>query len=1002
MFAARSALFTTAPPAPASSFVTRDSATGHLYLNGQRFRFGGTNCSTVGLAGLGPYTAGVNAYGATADANGYHWPSHSEIDAILAEAVGLNSRVIRAYAGVLSVGSVSAVQPTLGSFQAAALANTDYFLQRCNELGIKVIFPLVDNYEYAVLGKKWYCDANGVSNGDDCSQFFVNTTVINSFKAHISFVLNHVNSITGVAYKDDPAIAFWETGNELSGGSLTNAQLAAHLSTICTHIKTTLGAQQLVMDGIFGMGDYAINPPPYERLAVALCDAYTDHCYDQWRVPTYLDSEGAMCKAFGKAFYVGEITSTGYSASGGGLAWTREEITSQIVGSTNIDGSAPWATVPPLMTPDVFSLPSPATASNNTLKYSANLWADHNADMATRTSFGPRIVAQGVSYTQGQVYRGFGFNSTTYRCEVDDLVVGIGGNNNYPATGPVAADYIGWSNPLGSGGSISVDNTMVGAMQHRVTAAEQEAGTTTFLANLFTNASWGGQAFLILRGVSKDTPIAAINTVVGSTATTTHTTAPLPGASVPDDGLVFAAVFGVGNPAYTNPLDTWGTLGTSNVDQSVWAGKLNKLTTAGVTVPSRNLTVSTPTKYLAVTICFNKAPVVSYPAIAPTKNTCGAIGDSKTAYGGGYYYMPWLGPTYLNQLHILSNQRIRWSGTRATGGWHMTQIRDTHIPQIVADNPGACIMHVATNDLAYRFAYIQRVFYSMIRTLLDANIAPILVLLEGKDDVYVNNFKVWNTFIRQFALANGYAILDCNTPTANADGSYKTPGYTSDGLHPTEFAYRKEADQGITDGLPAIFPAAPTGLTSQVGNMFGDGTMATDTNSDGVSNDWVNKSAAGTFSLVTVGGWTGKGQRLQGGAGQPVFLNTPLGGWVAGKTCRFATKIQTENITASGAYFVLSVDATVPGGATMPNGSAITTVRNGIVNWFADTEGLFDVEFTVPAGTTALTVWAYISSVTSGSPPKLTIGELTVVRTDVVPTLYPPVKRPNYGALLQF
>ena len=47
------------------------------------------------------------------------------------------------------------------------------------------------------------------------------------------------------AYKDDPAILAWETGNELYYPSL------AWTLELARHIKLDVGAKQLVMDGKF-------------------------------------------------------------------------------------------------------------------------------------------------------------------------------------------------------------------------------------------------------------------------------------------------------------------------------------------------------------------------------------------------------------------------------------------------------------------------------------------------------------------------------------------------------------------------------------------------------------------------------------------------------------------------------------------------------------------------------------------------------------------------------
>lgn len=47
------------------------------------------------------------------------------------------------------------------------------------------------------------------------NEFYTNETAISYFKTYITNLLNHVNVYTGIAYKSDPAVLAWETGNEL-------------------------------------------------------------------------------------------------------------------------------------------------------------------------------------------------------------------------------------------------------------------------------------------------------------------------------------------------------------------------------------------------------------------------------------------------------------------------------------------------------------------------------------------------------------------------------------------------------------------------------------------------------------------------------------------------------------------------------------------------------------------------------------------------------------------
>ena len=72
-------------------------------------------------------------------------------------------------------------------------------------------------------------------------------------------LLTHVNQYTGVAYKDDPTIMAWETGNELGGWMLNGgAPPAAWTLEIAAYIKS-LAPNQLVSDGTDGLQDESGN-----------------------------------------------------------------------------------------------------------------------------------------------------------------------------------------------------------------------------------------------------------------------------------------------------------------------------------------------------------------------------------------------------------------------------------------------------------------------------------------------------------------------------------------------------------------------------------------------------------------------------------------------------------------------------------------------------------------------------------------------------------------------
>ena len=321
---------TQSPPA-SKGFVTRDPSSGNLMLNGQRFRFSGANAPFLGLAECS------SAYGAPVDADGLHLASHSEIDATLDSAQAMNAKVIRAYASLLSVGKTDAIQPTLGVFNSAGFEPTDYLLSRCAARGIKLIFPLVCNYQYYAGGKYWYCTENGVSPDSVASQFFTNPTIINSFKTHISAVLNRVNQYTGLIYKEDPTILAWETGNEIN--VVPNTGISVWTDEISRHIKLSEGALQLVVDG-----NTELDPASFN---LAYVDIYGNHAY-AGVTPAGIVANATMIYSHGKAYFLGEYTWTDKDTNGSANSWTLPELLLAIEGSTDVDGDCYWELLAPL------------------------------------------------------------------------------------------------------------------------------------------------------------------------------------------------------------------------------------------------------------------------------------------------------------------------------------------------------------------------------------------------------------------------------------------------------------------------------------------------------------------------------------------------------------------------------------------------------------------------------------------------------------------------------
>lgn len=117
----------------------------------------------------------------------------------------------------------------------------DNLLAIANKHGVRIQVPFIDR-------SLWW---GGIAHfaaqyGKTKPEFFSDRATIDGFKEVISYVLNRVNTVTGVAYKDDPAIFAWETGNELRSDSI--ADIEAWTQEIAAHIKS-IDNKHLVMDG---------------------------------------------------------------------------------------------------------------------------------------------------------------------------------------------------------------------------------------------------------------------------------------------------------------------------------------------------------------------------------------------------------------------------------------------------------------------------------------------------------------------------------------------------------------------------------------------------------------------------------------------------------------------------------------------------------------------------------------------------------------------------------
>jgi hypothetical protein len=235
---------------------------------------------------------------------GWHRVTEYEISDAFKTILQMGGTVTRTYTLSIQGGASNTNNEShihrIGNYDEAMFKDLDLVLKLANEYKIRLIIPFIDNWDWWG-GTKEFAGFSGKTQAEFCTD----STVISNYKLLISYVLNRINTYTGIKYKDDPAILAWETGNELgpenSNGDVT--LLDKWTNEIATYIKS-IDKNHLVADGKdcfrYGISDAQLND--------SNIDMITDHYYWGDYVAACQAARN-LCKGK-KVFYVGEFNST--------------------------------------------------------------------------------------------------------------------------------------------------------------------------------------------------------------------------------------------------------------------------------------------------------------------------------------------------------------------------------------------------------------------------------------------------------------------------------------------------------------------------------------------------------------------------------------------------------------------------------------------------------------------------------------------------------------------
>lgn len=185
------------------------------------------------LAGQPYFVTGVNNHYLTVG-------SEQEVLGVLDDAVAMGANVVRTYLHPV-IGSLDGSVATIWDFKSTAevsnlgvhgnyllfwdpvgnrmaintgangMQKVDFLIAQARARNLKLVIAFLDFWAYtggAQQMRAWY------GSRDEYSFFFTDPRTKQDYRDWVRFVLERVNPLTGVAYKDDPTIFAWELMNE--------------------------------------------------------------------------------------------------------------------------------------------------------------------------------------------------------------------------------------------------------------------------------------------------------------------------------------------------------------------------------------------------------------------------------------------------------------------------------------------------------------------------------------------------------------------------------------------------------------------------------------------------------------------------------------------------------------------------------------------------------------------------------------------------------------------
>ncbi|MGN7968157.1 SGNH/GDSL hydrolase family protein [Microbacterium sp. 22296] len=311
-------------------------------------------------------------------------------------------------------------------------------------------------------------------------------------------------------------------------------------------------------------------------------------------------------------------------------------------------------------------------------------------------------------------------------------------------------------------------------------------------------------------------------------------------------------------------------------------------------------------------------------------------------------------------LSVAKGRRVLRSGVYGTGGFTLEQIRDTHLPQLLAatDRPSAVAICGGTNNMSNdaSMASGYAALTEMIDTLRANLIRPILWLAPPRGDAALGNVLKWNARVAFLARKLGLQVVDAYTPLASLTtggiANASTDYQAGDTVHPSAVGHAKIAAYNASlPGWLERFNDAPVQLAypADASTMMAnnEGLFLSDSGHSGYGNGWVQwGTGVSSKSIVTDASgvrWQ-RMTKLAGLAGQGGLQYNISTGFTPGDLIEIVGRLNVATVEA-----IYSFGVTAYSGSTLiASGTGGPAGMQGLV--YAD--GVVRARLVVPAGAT--------------------------------------------------